>query len=190
MKLAEIITDAKTGEVTFVLTNTMSCQNDNCNMPAYDYRDIIGTYCLEIMIALKKRMDNCLNTMLNPKNTILAASDLQVVFKKESGIVHCFNKPSYYCMGETLDLLSNGYFNKISKLGYDQILKAMYGAPRPATKDGITADNLITCLTELITNYENIVEVISPKRKTITQNVDKMQPVKTKDEINHPDYLI
>ena len=73
MKLAEIITDAKTGEVTFVLTNTMTCQNDNCNMPAYDYRDIIGTYCLEIMIALKKRMDNCLNTMLNPKNTILTA---------------------------------------------------------------------------------------------------------------------
>ena len=86
MKLAEIITDAKTGEVTFVLTNTMTCQNDNCNMPAYDYRDIIGTYCLEIMVALKKRMDNCLNTMLNPKNTILTASDLQVVFKKESGI--------------------------------------------------------------------------------------------------------
>ena len=188
MKLAEIITDTKTNEVTFVLTNTMTCQNDNCSMPAYDYRDIIGTYCLEIMIALKKRMDNCLNTMLNPKNTILAASDLQVVFKKESGIVHCFNKPSYYCMGETLDLLSNGYFNKISKLGYDQILKAMYGAPRPATKNCITADNLITCLTELITNYENIVEVISPKRKTITQDVDKVQPVKMK--IDHPDYLI
>ena len=168
MKLAEIITDAKTGEVTFVLTNTMTCQNNNCNMPAYDYRDIIGTYVAEIKVALKKRMNDCLNTMLNPKNTILTASDLQVVYKKESGIVHCFNKPSYDCMDETLCLLDQGHFSKISKLGYDQILKAMYWSPRPATKDGITADNLITCLTELITNYENIVEVISPKRKTIT----------------------
>lgn len=68
MKLAEIITDAKTGEVTFVLTNTMACQNDNCNMPAYDYRDIIGTYCLEIMIALKKRMDIRIFNVNNCRN--------------------------------------------------------------------------------------------------------------------------
>ena len=185
MKTASIINDYENGQLTITRTDVIRYQGDNnFEMPRYDYRDIIGTYVIDIMVALKKRMDNCLDTMLNPKNKILYASDMQVVFKEESGIIHCFNKPSYDCMNETLSLLEKGHFSKISKLGYDQILKAMYWSPRPATKNCITADNLITCLTELITNYDNIVEVISPKPKTITQDVDKMKPTRTKVEID------
>lgn len=85
-------------------------------------------------------------------------------------------------MDETLCLLDQGHFSKISKLGYDQILKAMYWSPRPATKNCITADNLITCLTELIVNYDNIVDIIRPKQKTITRDVDKMVSQQTSSD--------
>ena len=55
MKLAEIITDAKTGEVTFVLTNTMTCQNDNCNMPASDtVKGLTGREVTKLMEKIQK----------------------------------------------------------------------------------------------------------------------------------------
>ena len=111
---------------------------------------VIYTFSDVIIDALEKRMESCVNMLSRNLFNIVESNEYHILFKKEDDSYHSFNHPSFKVMQEAISLISEKKSKYLTKVHYDQIIKALYWVEKPAPRNGISFGNLISACAEII----------------------------------------
>lgn len=111
---------------------------------------VITTFSDVIIDALEARMESCVDMLSRNLFNIVESNEYHILFKKEDGSYHSFNHPSFKVMQEAVNLLKEGNSSHLTKVHYDQIVKALYWVEKPAPRNGISFGNLISTCMEII----------------------------------------
>lgn len=136
-------------------TTLFRIQHKDCNesfVPNHDaWKDILGSWADVCIKALESRMDSCVSMLFRNRNNILKANEIQIVFKKNNGLIHSFNHPSFQAMEDMVIDLKKGNWNfvKNNHIGLFQLLKALYWVEDRSERKGFGFGELISTITEL-----------------------------------------
>lgn len=111
---------------------------------------VINTFSDVIIDALEKRMEACVDMLSRNLFNIVESDEYHILFKKEDGSYHSFNHPSFRIMQEAIKLIKEEKSKHLTKVHYDQIVKALYWIEKPAPRNGISFGNLISACLEII----------------------------------------
>ena len=111
---------------------------------------VIDTFSDVIIKALEERMESCVDMLSRNLFNIVESNEYHILFKKEDGSYHSFNHPSFKVMQEAINLIKEEKIKHLTKVHYDQIVKALYWVEKPAPRNGISFGNLISACMEII----------------------------------------
>lgn len=111
---------------------------------------VIDTFSDVIIGALEARMEACVDMLSRNLFNIVESDEYHIMFKKEDGSYHSFNHPSFKVMQEAIKFIKEEKSKYLTKVHYDQIVKALYWVEKPAPRNGISFGNLISACTEII----------------------------------------
>ena len=111
---------------------------------------VINTFSDVIIEALEARMEACVDMLSRNLFNIVESDEHHIMFKKEDGSYHSFNHPSFKFMQEAVLLLREEKSERLDKIHYDQIAKALYWVEKPAPRNGISFGNLISACMEVL----------------------------------------
>ena len=115
-----------------------------------NHRDEILNAFNEVMIdALDKRLDACFGQLYKHTNNIRSANECIIVFKKDNGVDHAFNAPTFDCMIGCIEILKRRDYDDLNTFCLDQIIKSLFWIEAPADINRISFSNLISCLMEM-----------------------------------------
>lgn len=112
--------------------------------------EVIDTFSDVIIKALEERMESCVNMLSRNLFNIVESNEYHILFKKEDGSYHSFNHPSFKVMQGAITLIKEEKSKYLTKMHYDQIVKALYWVEKPAPRNGISFGNLISVCVEII----------------------------------------
>lgn len=142
------------GYSEFVTTFTVKHCDNGEMYPRISFEDVLGTWAPVIKKALESRMESCIGMLFRNRNNIISANEFCIRFKKNNGIIHSFNHPSFKVMEDAIASLdcSNWKWFISTPMACDQIAKALYWIPEDDKQDrnGISFGNLISCIHELM----------------------------------------
>ena len=123
------------------------------------WMDLLGSWADVCIAALESRMDSCVSMLFRNKNNVLESNKHHVIFKKSNGHIHYFNHCSFQAMEEMVSAFQKGDWNAIknNKLGFHQLLKALYWIPESDKVDqgSFGFGQLISCLDEFTLDNGN-----------------------------------
>jgi len=103
-----------------------------------------------IIEALEARMEACVNMVSRNLFNIVESNEFHILFKKEDGSYHSFNHSSFKVMQGAITLIKEEKSKYLTKMHYDQIVKALYWVEKPAPRNGISFGNLISVCVEIL----------------------------------------
>ena len=112
--------------------------------------EVIDTFSDVIIKALEARMESCVDMLSRNLFNIVESDEYHILFRKEDGSYHSFNHPSFRIMQEAITLIKEEKSKYLTKMHYDQIIKALYWVEKPAPRNGISFGNLISACVEII----------------------------------------
>lgn len=95
-------------------------------------------------------MESCVDMLSRNLFNIVESDEYHILFRKEDGSYHSFNHPSFRIMQEAISLIKDEKSKHLTKMHYDQIIKALYWIEKPAPKNGISFGNLISACIEIV----------------------------------------
>lgn len=99
---------------------------------------VIDTFSDVIIEALEKRMEACVDMLSRNLFNVVESDEYHILFKKEDGSYHSFNHPSFRVMQEAINWIKEEQTKSLTKVHYDQIVKALYWVEKPAPRNGIS----------------------------------------------------
>ena len=111
---------------------------------------VLDTFSDVIIQALEARMESCVDMLSRNLFNIVESDEHHILFKKDDGSYHSFNHPSFKFMQEAINLIKEEKSKYLTKIHYDQIIKALYWIEKPAPRNGISFGNLISTCMEII----------------------------------------
>lgn len=111
---------------------------------------VINTFSDVIINALEARMESCVDMLSRNLFNVVESNELHILFRKDDGSYHSFNHYSFKAMQEAVSLIKDEKSKHLTKVHYDQIVKALYWVEKPAPRNGVSFGNLISACTEII----------------------------------------
>lgn len=111
---------------------------------------VIDTFSDVLINALEARMESCVDMLSRNLFNIVESDEYHIMFKKDDGSYHSFNHPSFKFMQEAINLINEKKSKYLTKVHYDQIIKALYWVEKPAPRNGISFGNLISACMEIM----------------------------------------
>ena len=111
---------------------------------------VIDTFSDVIINALEARMESCVDMMSRNLFNVVESNEHYILFKKDDSSYHSFNHASFKAMQEAVRLLKEEKSEYLTKVHYDQMVKALYWVEKPAPRNGISFGNLISACMEII----------------------------------------
>lgn len=111
---------------------------------------VIDIFSDVIIEALEARMESCVDMLSRNLFNIVESNEHHILFRKDDGSYHSFNHPSFRVMQEAINLINEEKSKYLTKIHYDQIIKALYWVEKPAPRNGISFGNLISACMEII----------------------------------------
>ena len=72
----------------------------------------------------------------------MESNEHHILFRKDDGSYHSFNHASFRIMQEAINLIKEEKSKHLTKVHYDQMVKALYWVEKPAPRNGISFGNL------------------------------------------------
>ena len=111
---------------------------------------VINTFSDVIINALEARMESCVDMLSRNLFNVVESNEHHILFKKDDGSYHSFNHASFRIMQEAINLIKEEKSKHLTRVHYDQIIKALYWIEKPAPRNGISFGNLISACLEII----------------------------------------
>lgn len=124
----------------------MEWKGDYRKEAGMNWDEVLNKFSKVIVKALEDRMAACMDMLSKNFFNIVYSDEYTIVFKKENGKYHNFNHASYKAMEDAINMFTIGDTFNLELLHLDQIMKALVWVEDRKDIQGISFDNLITCI--------------------------------------------
>lgn len=114
-----------------------------------NWNEVLQLFNKVIVKALEDRMADCMGMLSKNIFNVVYSNEHTIIYKKDDGKYHNFNHESYKIMEDAINMFTVGDIFNLELPHLDQIMKALIWAEDREDIQGISFNNLISCVVEL-----------------------------------------